>query len=123
VDARDLPITGTCDLSTIGRRTGKSRRVEIWYVIIDGQIVVTGTPGTRNWLANLRDHPDAILHLREPPRDLPVIAKEVADEAERRRLAEEARCIRPWYADQSYSIDDWVANSPMVVLVPASSSG
>ena len=120
VNADDLPLTGTCDLSTIGRRSGQSRRVEIWYVTIDGQIVLTGTPGARNWLANLRDHPDAILHLREPSRDLPVIAREVVDQAKRRRLAEEARRIQPWYADQPYSIDDWVAHSPMVVLIPAS---
>ena len=122
VDADDLPLTGTCDLSTIGRRSGQSRRVEIWYVIIDGQIVVTGTPGARNWLANLRDHPDATLHLREPSRDLPVIAREVADQAKRRRLAEEARRIQPWYAEQPYSIEDWVDHAPMVVLMPASSS-
>jgi deazaflavin-dependent oxidoreductase (nitroreductase family) len=122
VDARDLPLTGTCDLSTTGRRSGQDRRVKIWYVIIDGQIVVTGTPGARNWLANLRDHPDAILHLRDPSRDLPVTPEEVTDQAKRRRLVEEARRIQPWCADQPYSIEDWVAYAPMVVLMPASSA-
>ena len=91
-------------------------------MIIDGQIVVTGTPGARNWLANLRDRPNAILHLRDPSRDLPVIAEEVADQVKRRRIAEEARRIQPWYADQPYSNEDWVAYSPMVVLMPASSA-
>jgi len=119
VDAEGLPVTGTCDLTTVGRRSGRSRRVEIWYVIIDGQLVVTGTPGARHWLANLREHPRAVLHLREPPRDLPVIADEVLDRARRRRLVEEARRIQPWYADQPYSVEDWVADSPIVVLTPS----
>ena len=45
MDLDDLALTGTCDLSTRGRRSGRWRRVEIWYVIVEGQIVVTGTPG------------------------------------------------------------------------------
>ena len=39
VDSEGLPLTGTCDLITTGRRSGLRRRVEIWYVVIDGQIV------------------------------------------------------------------------------------
>jgi deazaflavin-dependent oxidoreductase (nitroreductase family) len=115
-----LPLTGTCDLTTVGRRSGEARRIEIWYVVADGQIALTGTPGPRSWLANLRAHPDAVLHLRHPARDLAVVAREVTDRAERRRVAEEAARLQPWYAEQPYSIDDWVAGSPMVVLVPAS---
>jgi len=114
----ELPLTGTCDVSTIGRRSGTVRRIEIWYVVIDGQIVLTGTPGSRSWLANLRDHPEAVLHLRDPSRDVAVVAREVTDPARRRRVAEEAGRLQPWYADQPYSIDDWVADSPMVVLEP-----
>ena len=119
VEPHDLPVTGTCDVSTIGRRSGRVRRTEIWYVIIDGQIVLTGTPGPRSWLANMRDSPDVVLHLRDPARDLAVLAREVTDRAQRRRVAEEAGRLRPWYADQPYSIDDWVADSPMVVLQQA----
>ena len=48
-----LPLTGTCDVSAIGRRSGEVRRIEIWYVVVDRQIVLTGTPGPRSWLANL----------------------------------------------------------------------
>lgn len=65
MDVVSLPPTGTCEVSTVGRHSGRARRVEIWYVVIDGQIVLTGTPGVRHWLANLREHPDAVLHLRE----------------------------------------------------------
>jgi hypothetical protein len=58
-DADDLPLTGTCGLSTKGRRSGQTRRVEIGCVIIDGQIVIIGIPGARTWLATLGDHPES----------------------------------------------------------------
>ncbi len=116
--ADGLPLTGTCDLSTIGRRSGRPRRVEIWYVLVDGRVVVTGTPGARHWLANLRDHPDAVLHLRDPDRDVAVTAREVTGREARRRVAEAGWRLQPWYAEQPYSVDDWVADSPMVVLTP-----
>ena len=118
MEPHELPLTGTCDVSTIGRRSGAVRRIEIWYVIVDGQIVLTGTPGPRSWLANLRLHPEAVLHLRDPSRDLAVLGREVTDHERRRHVAEEAGRLQPWYAEQPYSIDDWVADSPMVVLDP-----
>lgn len=119
MDAPRLPRTGTCDVSTVGRRTGEWRRVEIWYVVVDGRLVLTGTPGARHWLANLRHHPRAVLHLREPSADHAVTAEEVTDPVARRRIAEEAWRLQPWYAEQPYGIEDWVARSPMVTLTPS----
>ncbi|HET7762864.1 MAG TPA: nitroreductase/quinone reductase family protein [Phycicoccus sp.] len=113
-----LPPTGTCDVSTVGRRSGEWRRVEIWYVVVDGRVVLTGTPGARHWLANLRAHPEAVLHLRDPRRDVRVVSAEVTLPHERRRIAEEAWRLQGWYADQPFDLGDWVADSPMVVLTP-----
>lgn len=113
-----VPPTGTCELTTVGRRSGRRRRVEIWYVVVDGRIVVTGTPGPRHWLANLRRRPDAVLHLRGPERDLAVVAEELTDPAQRRRVAEVAWRLQPWYAAQPFSLADWVASAPMVALAP-----
>jgi deazaflavin-dependent oxidoreductase (nitroreductase family) len=118
MSADELAPTGTCHLSAVGRRSGEPRRVEIWYVIIDDRVVLTGTPGARDWLANLREHAEAVLHLRQPDRDLAVKAEEVTDRGERRRVAQEAWRLQPWYAEQPFSIEDWVADSPMVVLTP-----
>lgn len=119
MNAAGLPPTGTCEVTTIGRRTGRSRRIEIWYLVVDEQVVLTGTPGTRDWLANLREHPEAMLHLHAPERDLAVVAMEVTDPAARRRVVGEAWRLQPWYAQQGYSIEDWLAGAPMVVLTPA----
>jgi deazaflavin-dependent oxidoreductase (nitroreductase family) len=118
----DLPPTGTCELSTVGRRSGHSRRVEIWYVVIGQRLVVTGTPGARHWLANLRAEPRAVLHLRDPQRDLPVTANEITDEDARRQVAVEAWRLQPWYSEQPYTLDDWVAASPMLTLTPRAPS-
>ncbi|GAA2017830.1 hypothetical protein GCM10009740_01720 [Terrabacter terrae] len=85
---------------------------------MDGRIVVTGTPGARHWLANLREHAGAVLHLREPVQHLEVLAEEVTDAATRRRIAEQAWRVQPWYATQGYSVEDWVSGSPMVLLTP-----
>ncbi|MCB2176538.1 MAG: nitroreductase family deazaflavin-dependent oxidoreductase [Actinomycetales bacterium] len=118
MDDAAVPATGTCDLSTVGRRSGQVRRVETWYVVVDGRIVVTGTPGTRDWLANLRQDPGAIIHLRDPARDLAVTAQEVTERADRLRVVAAAWRLQPWYAEQPFSVEDWVARSPMVELVP-----
>ncbi|WP_185749110.1 nitroreductase family deazaflavin-dependent oxidoreductase [Humibacillus xanthopallidus] len=118
MSAAQLPPTGTCELTTVGRRSGAPRRVELWYVLVDGEIVLTGTPGPRHWLANLREHPAVVLHLRDPDRDLPVTAKDVTDEAARRKVTQEAWRLQPWYAEQPYTLADWVAHSPMVALTP-----
>ena len=49
LQGRDVVI----DITTIGRRSGAPRRIEIWFHNIDGRIIITGKPGPRNWLANL----------------------------------------------------------------------
>lgn len=116
--AEAVPPTGTCDLSTVGRRSGAPRSVEVWYVVVDEQIVLTGTPGARHWLANLRENADAVLHLRDPDRALAVRATEVTDRDARRRIVEEAWRLQPWYAEQPFSLEEWVEGSPMVVLSP-----
>jgi len=118
--AQELPPTGTSDVSTVGCCIGQTRRTEIWYVVVDGQIVLTGTPGPRSWLANLRAHPAVVLHLRDPAREVAMVAREITDPAGRRRVAEEARRLQPWYAAQPWTVEGWVADSPMVVLAPDS---
>ena len=122
MDALGVPRTGTCDVSTVGRRSGEWRRVEIWYVVVDGEVVLTGTPGARHWLANLRARPAAVLHLRAPDRDVTVTATELTDPGERRRVVEEAWRLQPWYAEQPFSLEDWVEASPMVRLAPSPAS-
>ncbi len=53
------------DITTIGRKTGEARRIEIWFHRVDGRYFITGSPGARGWYANLLEHPDFTFHLKE----------------------------------------------------------
>jgi deazaflavin-dependent oxidoreductase (nitroreductase family) len=53
------------DITTVGRKSGEPRRIEIWFHRIDGRYYITGTPGARSWYANLVAHPDFTFHLKE----------------------------------------------------------
>ena len=75
------------DITTTGRRTGRTRRTEIWFHNIDGQIIITGTPGPRDWLANLIANPNFTFHLKgDVQADLPATARVITDPEERRAI-------------------------------------
>ncbi|HXN77524.1 MAG TPA: nitroreductase/quinone reductase family protein, partial [Candidatus Dormibacteraeota bacterium] len=64
----DAALTGsqTVDITTIGRQSGKPRRLEIVFHNIDGRIFISGIPfpKRRNWLANLDANPRLTFHLK-----------------------------------------------------------
>ena len=110
--ARALETDLTIDITTTGRRSGEPRRIEIWFLNVDGRIFITGTPGRRDWLANLLADPHLTFHLKESTTaDLDAEAHPVTDEATRRRVLEHASAS--WYRGQA-SIDDLVATAPLV---------
>jgi deazaflavin-dependent oxidoreductase (nitroreductase family) len=55
----------TIDITTRGRKTGQLRRTEIWFHYIDGHMYISGTPGHRDWYANLVAHPEFTFHLKQ----------------------------------------------------------
>ena len=63
--AKTLERGETMDITTIGRRTGLPRRIELVYHNVDGRILISGRPGfPRSWVANLAAHPDFTFHLK-----------------------------------------------------------
>jgi deazaflavin-dependent oxidoreductase (nitroreductase family) len=107
----------TCDITTIGRRSGQPRRIEIWYFVVDGRIYLTGTPGSRDWYANLLADPHLTMHVKEGARaDLPAVAAPVTEPAERRRVIEAVMTSNSWFREQQYDVGAWVAGSPLVEL-------
>ena len=101
------------DITTTGRKSGEARRIEIWCHHLEGRLYITGTPGRRDWYANMMAHPDFTLHLKESiQRDVPARATPVTDVDERRKvfqgllLAEERiRNVEP---------ESWERHSPLV---------
>src|SRR6266851_846730 len=103
---------GVIDITTVGRRSGRPRRVEIVFHNIDGSIYISGTPSPRrrSWLANLEARPEFTFHLKGPVRaDLPAKARIIDDEAERRRIL--PHIARTWRRND---VDTMVRYSPLI---------
>ena len=70
----------TIDITTTGRNTGQPRRKEIWFHNIEGRLYITGTPGSRDWYANLVANPQFTFHLKQSAQDdLPARATSIRD--------------------------------------------
>lgn len=100
------------DITTIGRRTGRSRRIELVFHNIGGRIYLSGLPARRKraWLLNLEADPRLTFHLKGAINgDLPATARPITDEAERRAVLEQV--ARTWGRTD---VDTMVAYSPLV---------
>lgn len=107
----------TCDITTYGRRSRQPRRIEIWYFVVGGEVYLTGTPGPRDWLANLLADPRMIFHVKEgATADLQARGEPIADPAERRRVMGAVMVGNSWFRAQPHSLDEWVAGSPLVLV-------
>lgn len=105
----------TIDITTTGRRSGEPRRIEIWFLNVDDAIYITGTPGARDWYANLLANPSLIFHLKESTiADLTATAAIVSDRDERERVFTAPRAH--WYLNQGDSLDALLDEAPMVRL-------
>ena len=106
---------GTIDITTIGRKSGRPRRLEIVFHNIDGRVYISGQPSPtrRSWLANLAANPRFTFHLKGAVRaDLPATARIIDKEDERRRVL--AGVARNW---RRTDIDRMVLQSPLIEVV------
>ena len=102
----------TIDITTMGRKSGLARRIEIWFLNVEGFIYITGSTGPRDWYANVLANPKLMFHLKESAKaDLAATAQVVDDRAERRRVFEAATA--KWYMDQE-PLEDLIAEAPMI---------
>ena len=102
------------DMTTTGRTSGQPRRKETWFHNIDGQVYLTGTPGKRDWYANMVAHPAFTFHLKESATaDLAAQAHPITETAERERILGRilSNIGRP-----ASDLPAWVANSPLVAV-------
>ncbi|MBU1227742.1 MAG: nitroreductase family deazaflavin-dependent oxidoreductase [Actinobacteria bacterium] len=101
----------TIDITTIGRASGVPRRIEIWFHRVGGRFYITGTPGRRDWYANLLAEPWFTFHLKETiEADVKALAAPVTDPATRRRvLGEITRRV-----GATDPLEQWVEHSPLV---------
>jgi deazaflavin-dependent oxidoreductase (nitroreductase family) len=110
---RALSHSGLIDITTIGRKSGQPRRLEIVYHVLDGRIYISGQPRQRrrSWLANLDANPRFTVHLKRGlVADVPATARIIDDTQERRdvmrRIIETA-----WHG---MDLEEMVAWSPLI---------
>jgi deazaflavin-dependent oxidoreductase (nitroreductase family) len=104
----------TIDITTTGRRSGLPRRVEMWFHTLDGRVYITGSPGKRDWYANLLAHPQFTFHLKQSVvADLPARATPITAAPARRALF--ARLL-PRLGRPAGDVDTWTAGSPLVAV-------
>ena len=108
---RALDTDRVIDITTIGKKTGRSYRKEIWFHNLEGRLFITGTPGPRDWYANLVNHSEFTFHLKRTVRaDLPAIAIPVLDQNQRREIIAKIHQS----IGGEHDLDAWVADSPLV---------
>jgi deazaflavin-dependent oxidoreductase (nitroreductase family) len=118
---RALAGERTVDITTIGRRSGVPRRIETWIYHAGGEVYLAGSPGRRDWYANLEATPALTLHLKgSVVADLPATGRPITGAAERRKaftaILEVLDAVGSSFAGLR-DLDAWVAGSPLVHLL------
>jgi deazaflavin-dependent oxidoreductase (nitroreductase family) len=113
---------GIADITTIGRKSGKPRRVEIYFHQFDGHYYLTGRHGPkRDWEANIIANPEFMLHLkRGVEADIPVTGVPEPDPEERARILRRA-LIESWDSPPDRvdkALHKWVEGSPFIRFRP-----
>ena len=111
----------TIDITTTGAKTGRQRRIEIWFYRVDGEIYLTTQPAVRGWYANLLANPEFTFHLKNGvTADLPARAEPVLDAADRKRIftsiiADLNQPLHRSYLSQPVEpLDEWMQGSPLM---------
>lgn len=113
---------GIADITTIGRKTAKPRRIEIYFHHFDGEYYLTGRHGAkRDWEANIIANPEFTLHLKRGITvDVPVVGEPEPDPEERARILRRA-LIESWDSPPDRveaSLHKWVEGSPFIRFKP-----
>jgi len=113
---------GIADITTIGRKTGLPRRLEIFFHQFDGEYYLTGRHGRkRDWEANIITNPEFTLHLKRGiTADVPVVGEPEPD-AEKRAAILRRALIENWDSPPDrveQSLHKWVNGSPFIRFRP-----
>ncbi len=111
--AQALKRDRTIDITTIGRKSGQPRRIEIWFYRAGERFYLSGRPGPRAWHANLLANPEFTFHLKGSVRaDLLARATPVADPGKRRVIL--TSILKD--LEMSRELEAWVAGSPLMEI-------
>ena len=83
------PEPGQSTSSPPDAGAGRLQRIEIWWFHFENRFVITGTPGRRDWYANILANPRVVIETRHG--DFPATAVPVSDRDFRHRFFTERR--------------------------------
>jgi hypothetical protein len=113
----------TIDITTVGARTGRPRRLEIWFHQVRGRWYLSSMPARRDWYSNLLAHPQFTFHLKNGVKaDLAATAVPITDPRERRPIFEYIvddlnQPANPANFARPQVVEEWMAGSPLVEII------
>lgn len=100
-------------LTTIGRRTGRPHRIEIWFSVQDGRIyLLSGGRDRADWVRNLQQNPRVTVELGDETH--PGVARVLGPDTDEDQLARELLVAK--YATPGNPLADWKQRSLSVVV-------
>jgi deazaflavin-dependent oxidoreductase (nitroreductase family) len=97
---QDIAEQRVLHLTTIGRRTGLPREIEIWFVVCSERFYLFAETGeAAAWVKNIRQNPEVVVRIGE--RQIPAMAR-VLDRETDRELWDQVAAI----ADHKYGWGD-----------------
>lgn len=106
-----LASVRTINLTTFGRTTGLPRRIEIWWFRVGDRFVITGTPGRRDWVANIMANPRVIVHV--DGMDIETTVSVITDKEQRLEVFKQPETR--WYSSQA-ELEHLLAAAPMIAV-------
>jgi hypothetical protein len=113
----------TVDITTTGARSGRSRRIEVWFYRVDGRIYLSSMPARRSWYANIVANPGFVFHLKNGVQaDLRAVGTPVLDLAQREAVFSAIidDLNQPWnpagIRQPVEPLDEWMHGSPLIAV-------
>jgi deazaflavin-dependent oxidoreductase (nitroreductase family) len=106
-----------CDITTIGRRSGRAHEIEIWFGVIDDTMyLISGNGPTADWYRNALADPHVSVRLAATTRR--GVARHVGDPDERRRVGDVMGQKYPWDGDASIGLTRhaWCYEVPVLAI-------
>jgi hypothetical protein len=108
--------TENCYLGTIGRVSGRTHEVEIWFGVVGDVLYMINGSGAADWYLNALANPSVTMRIDA---DMRVgIARPVQDPSERRSVGELMGAKYPWEGDPSIGLtfEAWCFDVPLLAV-------
>lgn len=106
-----------CDVTSIGRRSGKPHEIEIWFGVIDDTMyLISGNGPIADWYRNALDDSQVSVCLAGETHE--GVARDVTDADERRRVGDLMGAKYPWDGDASIGLtrQAWCYEVPVLAI-------